>query len=197
MSETIRTFVALDLDPRLVEAVVRCQRQLESCLPAQSVRWSKRDQLHLTLAFLGDVPATSVEDLMNNLEAQCAGLKAPSLTLQHLGAFPSPEHPRVIWMGLAGDLANLEELHGKVVSACAAHSAHREERDFHPHLSLGRVTGSAGAVGAAFANVLSASPSEPLGSWRPKEVVLYQSELASQGARYTRLATWPLELAAP
>lgn len=160
-------------------------------MPANLVRWGKSNQLHVTLKFFGDVPVSRLEELNGELKRVCAAHRPFLLVLEQLGCFPNVRSPRVIWMGLAGDLEKLASLQRAIEKDLRGFGDHLEERDSHPHLTLGRVraeTGRTAQVGAA----IERAEVGRLGEWMVNEIDLLQSELLPDGARYTRLATFEL-----
>jgi 2'-5' RNA ligase len=101
------------------------------------------------------------------------------------GAFPSPHAPRVVWLGLGGDLVPLTQLFYRLEKAFAALGYPPEGRAFNPHLTLGRVKSPANRE--KLARLLAQTP--PL-DWPPftvKELILFQSVLSPQGSKYTPL----------
>jgi 2'-5' RNA ligase len=100
--------------------------------------WARPEQIHLTLKFLGNVLVSCVENLITALQQACQGAGPFNLRLAKLGCFPNARSPRIVWVGLAGDLGALMELQGCVVQRMAAFSAHEDSQAFHPHLTIGR-----------------------------------------------------------
>ena len=184
----VRLFVALELEPTLVAALVGVQQRLQEQLPRRVVRWARPEQLHLTLCFLGNVAVARLPALEAALREAVAGLAAPRLTLTGAGGFPDPQRPRVLWVGIGGDLAALGLLQARAAAAVAGFGEHREVRGFQPHLTVGRLgvsdTGAVRVVGAALAAVAVGL----LGEWCPTELHVIQSQLSPAGARYTELA---------
>lgn len=163
-----RCFIALPLPDQVRGALVNAREQLQRRLPANAWRWSKLEQLHLTLDFLGDTPVESVEAIAAHLERACQGVAPFELHLGALGSFGHP--PRVLWAGVAGDLTALQDLRSRVTLA-------QDAKPFHPHLTLARARGK-----ASFQDVgLEAA------RWQVGEVCLFRSELHPQGASYTVL----------
>ncbi|MDO9533296.1 MAG: RNA 2',3'-cyclic phosphodiesterase, partial [Deltaproteobacteria bacterium] len=106
------------------------------------------------------------------------------------GAFPSPNAPRVVWLGLGGDLVPLTQLFYRLEKAFAALGYPPEGRAFNPHLTLGRVKSPENRD--KLARLLAKMP--PL-DWPPftvKELILFQSVLSPQGSKYTPLKVIPL-----
>lgn len=138
-------------------------------LPPVPGRRTTRDQWHITLQFLGDIP--NLDDVALDLETASAVVQFGGL-----GTFPG-----VIWLGLAKGGDTLSALADEVGTQLGI----EEQRKYHPHLTLARVKKrikprdlpDVGAVG---------------GEWKFDEVVLYESELHHEGARYTTRAKFPL-----
>jgi 2'-5' RNA ligase len=178
----MRLFIALGLPQEVREELARLQGRLRG-LP---VRWADPAGVHLTLQFIGETPEASAPALLEAL----AGLPAAPfpLRLDGQGAFPNLRQPRVLWVGLGGDLTALGRLQAAVLAATAPLGFAPEARPFRPHLTLGRVRQDAGleerrAVGRA---VEGAAPPAPL-SWQAGAPTLYQSTLTPAGAVYTPL----------
>lgn len=185
--ELYRLFVAFDLPAPVRMALAEAQALLRRAnLP---VRWSQPEQMHLTLQFLGDTDPAHVPALAAAM-GRAAGMRAPlSLRLAGLGAFPNPRRPSVVWAGVAGDLPALEGLVGALAGELAGLGIEREHRPFRAHLTLGRARHEAvppelARIGAALTTVLGPTPVK----WQAGELVLFRSELAREGARYTALA---------
>ena len=138
----------------------------------RGVRTSPTSQWHVTLAFLGEVPAA--EPLHDGLRA-AAALHAPfELRLSGSGAFG----PRATWAGVAGDVATLRSLAAHVQDACRDAGVHLESRAYRPHLTVGRVDPR-----------LIAAYEGP--AWRVDAVELVQSVLGKR-AVHTVLQSYPL-----
>jgi RNA 2',3'-cyclic 3'-phosphodiesterase len=190
-SRSVRAFVAVAIPPPLVEALRAVQRQLQSKARADLVRWTKPEQLHLTLKFLGNVPANRLEALEAALNRACQDQRPFPLALEHLGCFPNLRNPRVIWVGIGVQGEALPGLHRRIEEAARDFGDHSEERAFQPHLTIGRVKTEprrAMQVGAA----IEQTPLGSLGEWEVGEVELMQSELLPEGARYSKLAAFAL-----
>jgi len=181
MSETIRTFIAISLPPEIREALDGISRALEQQTAPRAVRWVKPAGIHLTLCFLGETGITRLPELRQTLD----GITAVPFPLQlgELGAFPRPRRPRVIWVGLQGDLPALQSLQQAVTAAVAPLGWQPDRRSFHPHLTLGRVKNAGGV------SRLNWSQPVPSLGWRVTAVELIRSDLQPTGALYTTLHT--------
>src|SRR5687767_6154006 len=109
-ADNIRAFIALPLDPVLAAEIRKVQQRLDA--PDGAVRWISPEQLHLTLRFLGNVAADRLDDLATALRRACAHADAAPfrITLEGAGCFPSTKSPRVVWIGIQGDLEPLRKL---------------------------------------------------------------------------------------
>ncbi len=189
LGSALRLFAALTLPEALVDRLVSVQRVLDVDWPARSVHWVRREQIHLTLRFYGNVPPEQAPVLTEALRAACADTRPLSLAVAGLGAFPNPRRPRVLWAGVTGDLEPLERLEQRIESATAAFGNHRETRPFQPHLTLGRIAGDRDRQAALPANARwDRIENELFGTWTATTVHLIRSELDPAGARYTTLA---------
>jgi 2'-5' RNA ligase len=186
--ETLRVFVALPLPEEAVEELAALARRSRSAMPRGAVRWVRPEQMHLTLQFLGNVAADRIAALQADLAAACRDAPPFPLELAAPGAFPNARHPRVLWVGLGGDLERLGALQTRVAAACAPFLPAPERGRFHPHLTLGRVKDDARAVGDAWAGC----PAPRAWRWRAGEVRLIQSVLQPAGAVHATLAAFPL-----
>ena len=180
----LRTFIAAELPAGLRQALGRLQAELARA--GVRARWVRPEGIHLTLRFLGDVPAGALAPLAETLAAAAAGQPALSLEAVGLGVFPGPRRPRVVWVGLAGEIERLAGLQRRLEQALAAHAFPPEDRPFRPHLTLGRF-GDAGPPGPVAA-ALAAHAGRRLARFEIGELVLFRSELRPSGAAYTALA---------
>jgi 2'-5' RNA ligase len=184
----LRAFVAVEIPPGLLESLAAVQGELRR--RGVQARWTRPENLHLTLRFLGDVPAERVANLATALRSAVAGHSGFRLTSAGIGVFPGLRRPRVLWAGLRGATADLARLQQEIEERLEAIGFPREARDFHGHLTLGRFDErvSAGLVADAIAAYASAS----FGSFDVREVVLFQSDLQPRGPVYAALARAPL-----
>jgi 2'-5' RNA ligase len=191
----VRVFAALNLPPELCNRLGDVIAGLSTSLPHGAVRWVRAAGIHLTLKFYGNVTRERLPELQSVL-AQAAESASPiSLELQGLGIFPSPIRPRVIWVGLAGDLERLNELQKRVEDASAVLGFKPEPRGFTPHLTLGRVNGNLRSLERQrLAEGLAAAREQSLdlGAFTADTLSLIRSELKPTGSVYTPLFTTPL-----
>lgn len=146
-------------------------------------RWAGRDTQHVTLAFFGEVPESKVPTLVDALGF--LGSVGLHLRLSGAGTFPEKGDPRVLWVGVDGDVPALADLAGTVADAARAVGVPVDRRPYRPHLTLGRWPAAARGdrrLAAALANY--AGPHFTAG-----EVVLMRSHHGA-APRYETVATW-------
>ena len=164
---------------------------VESLRPiARGIAWVAPTNFHLTVKFLGRVEESRLEAVRAALAGAAAGHAPFEVTLQGLGAFPTPTRPRVVWAGLAAGAAPLAALAGEVDHALAALGFPREERPFSAHVTLGRVREP--RRDPALATAITRATAQSFGTARVDHLSLMQSQLSPAGARYTELAALSL-----
>lgn len=179
----MRAFIAIGLPEEATAALVR----LQSMVPAG--RPVAEENLHLTLAFLGDQGETALEALHYELE----GIRVQPFALRFsgLGAFGG-DRPRLLFADVAPEPA-LADLHRRVTGALHRAGIVVQRARFHPHVTLTRFgTGAAPEAAARLRRFLSEHGDAPLPSLSVTEFGLYESTLHPSGVRYEQLARYAL-----
>lgn len=185
-----RIFIALDLSDAAREALRRQERRLARALP--DLRLPAPEDLHLTLAFLGEVDDETLARVIA-LSAEVASHARPfELALAGLGFFGPPTAPRVIWAGVGGQMRPLLTLQRRLADALEAEGFPREQRAYSPHLTLARLKRPLDEAAAQRLRALLADPSPAAVRWRVDDLRVMRSDLAATGARYTALSVAPL-----
>jgi RNA 2',3'-cyclic 3'-phosphodiesterase len=187
-----RLFVAITVPEPVRDEILRVQRELQLLVPRDVVRWTKPEQFHLTLRFLGDVAADRVEDLKQSAGAVCRNARPLALCAEGIGFFPNPRAPRVIWVGIHDGEGRLLELQKQLEAAVGGFSAERAEANFRGHITLGRLKFPKPADVRNLAARAQSLEKKRFGEWIAQEVEIIRSELSLTGARYTTLARFPL-----
>lgn len=174
----LRLFVAIEPPQEIKTSLQLLQRGVDG------VRWVEAEQLHLTLLFLGNVPAERLAPLCRALAA--VSVAAFSLSLAGLGSFPARQAPRVLWIGLERQplLADLATAIREAVASCELPV---EDKPFSPHLTLGRVREPALC---RLHSWLQQSCDQQ--QFRVQEFVLLSSRLTPRGASHKLLQTFTL-----
>ncbi len=153
------------------------------------VKWVRGDSVHLTLKFLGSTDEAMVESI-GEAAARCArGMGTIPLSVGGVGAFPDMRRPRVVWVGLAGEVERLAALAGALEDACFELGFKKEGRPFRPHLTLGRVKDR---LSVEAIKRIEQSKDIVLGDMVVDAIELIKSDLQPSGAVYTTLSRFPL-----
>jgi 2'-5' RNA ligase len=191
--ENYRLFIALTLPEEVKEAITHTQAELRRALPEKSVSWTKREQFHLTLKFLGSFPANRVEALAGAVRNACGDFRALRLRAQGIGFFPDLKFPRVTWVGVRDAENILPTLQQAIEAAAKEFTPEKPEGRFTGHVTLGRVRELKRSEIETLKKLALGMPDKLFGEWTAGNVEIIRSELAPGGSRYTTLATVPLE----
>jgi 2'-5' RNA ligase len=199
----IRAFLAVELGEDLRTHIAQVQRELKQRFGRQTskdvrISWVQPANLHLTMKFLGDIAEDTIVPMQASIAQAVRGHPSFPIPLERLGAFPSPQQPRVIWVGTSKEWAHgkdgqqLSSLHRMVEHCCQQLGFASDDRSLSAHLTVARVKGCERQVGRALAE--SGVFDQPLavGSLLPTAIALMKSELSPGGSVYTKL--WEAEL---
>jgi 2'-5' RNA ligase len=185
--ETLRAFVALDLDPMSLRRVTRVSDRLRMGSGAPRASWTPGSKLHVTLKFMGELPATAVATLTKALGALVEGLAAPAPSALRLEAFPSLKEASVIVVELLDESGGIAKLAAKIDKLTAKHGVPRETRAFRPHVTLARLSRPYDA-----SRWVRPELTEGAGACHASSLTLYRSDPGDEGSTYTPLARFDL-----
>ncbi len=188
-----RLFVAIAVPEEVKASILKTQESLRKLLPEPAARWTRPEQFHLTLRFLGNVEASQVKALEQALRGACAGFNALRLRAARIGFFPSARSPRVVWVGVADDQERLSGLWSVVQSATSAFTTAEPEEKFAGHITLARIKLIPPREARELAAQADQLAATVFGEWTATEVEIIWSQLSSQGARYNTVAAVPLQ----
>ena len=183
----MRLFVAIEVGSGVQRAASKViddlKRRTEHVAPHARVTWVKTEQLHLTVQFIGHVDDQLGEKIRTAL-ALPLRIAPFDLTIERTGTFPPKRPPRVIWAGITTGVDHLRLVEREVRGRLDGLVSSTEERDYHPHLTLGRVKNPAGVRPAV---LLEGFESAVFGVVRVDAVTLFESRLSSSGPTYIPL----------
>jgi len=184
----MRAFIAIDLDRPLKKNLEALITELQP--KGKNVRWVSTEAMHLTLKFLGEIADQDVALITDVLENIVKNHRPFTLRLQGTGFFPpGRKDPRVLWVGAQGD-SSLQVLQEDVESAMEKLGFAREKREFHPHLTLGRVKFSSRLEPLLLE--LEKHKETAFGEMQVRRVTFFKSTLRPAGAEYTVLSEFQL-----
>ena len=180
MDRTKRLFVAIKLPEELRSKA----HSLVGELPDEGIKGVEKENIHLTLKFLGDVPENKMPDIAERLGR--IRFKSFSCIVSGVGVFPDPDYIRVVWAGIKCD--EMPELAAEVEKALEG-IGKKESRPFSSHVTIARVKRKINAK-----EFLEKHKDDNFGEFSVSEFVLMQSELGREGPVYTEIKRFTLEL---
>jgi 2'-5' RNA ligase len=186
--ESVRTFLAIEMGEGTRQRLEILAQDLAPEL--KGFRWTKPDQLHLTLAFLGDVDSNRISDLIAGLSKVTRTTASFDVQWRSLGAFPKPERASILWVGVDHGRGDLIALHHDVAEMLTALGFSKDPK-FTPHVTLARAKRYGGRP-ADLRPLISRFREVEFGLERTSEVVVMRSDCRPTGSIYSPLATLPL-----
>ena len=187
----IRSFLAFELPGEIREQIRAISKELTKII--LPVRWVKVDNIHLTILFLGSVDEDTIGDIKEKVNVAVKEFSAFKTKLNAVGAFPHWKRPRVIWIGLNGDIGRLSNLRNELQEELKVLGFIPEKRPFRPHLTLGRFKGPIDRD-EDMKWILDRYRDINSDLYQLNELILYKSDLKPDGPVYTKMATWPLRV---
>jgi len=201
----VRIFIGIPLSNEAKREVGKLYKALKK--KHWKVKWEPVEKVHLTLVFLGDVKCqmsnvktTYQNSKLNKLQLIKAAVKEVCGTLQSikvkfkgLGCFPDYEWPRIIWLGLKGDLKSLSALQKKIQENLKKTGLKFDEKPFRPHLTLGRIKRARAKERREIGRQIKKMQKMDFKSeWLIDRVGVYKSKCLPKGSNYFELFSWKL-----
>ncbi|MFB3825499.1 MAG: RNA 2',3'-cyclic phosphodiesterase [Bryobacteraceae bacterium] len=181
----MRLFTAIDLPEPLLNTIAHL---IERLRPKARIKWSPRENLHITTKFIGEWPEERLEELQEALAAvPTAG--PMRIAIRKVGFFPNPHAPRVFWAGIDAppELAALADATDRALQRLGVEP---ERRAFSPHLTLARIKEPVPMQ--PLREAVAALPSLEFGEFTADTFHLYRSHLSPAGSVYVKMAEFPL-----
>ena len=183
MTESIRTFIAFDIPEHVLTAIGKIQETLKSY--KFNIKWVRPESIHLTLKFLGNIDPAAVEPIESALRATVESYAPIAIQAKGLGVFPGLNRPRVLWIGITGQIDRLIELQRTLDINLGKIGFTRDKRPFKGHLTLGRAKGRIDAN--RMRTLLTEHNEFEAEPFNAGSLILYKSDLHPTGAVYTKL----------
>jgi 2'-5' RNA ligase len=189
MSKTIRTFIAIEIPKTVISKI----RELQDVIKAYGfkIRWVQAENIHLTLKFLGDIEEIKLNEIAEAVSKTTEKHSPISLKAKGIGVFPGIKRPRVLWVGLAGQLEALVKLQKTLDKNLIVLDFPREKRPFKGHLTMGRIKDRIDVK--KLGDALMAFRRFESETFTAGQIILYKSELTPSGAIYTKLSSASLD----
>lgn len=182
-TETLRSFLALPFATYFSGDISDLMKSLKNVYP--QIGWVSPFEIHTTLHFFGSINQDDIARISDIARRQVFNTRPIELFLEGLGAFPTTRKPRVIWVGIRGAVDKLKDLQLRLEADLRRASFPCEDRNYHPHLTLGRVREKGQAP------PLESLKFGPTRSVLIRELVLFKSCSTPQGAHYEAIETYP------
>lgn len=180
----MRAFIAIELSEEIRETLAQIQTHLR--YSGADVKWVEKNNIHLTLKFLGEISEEKLQQVIAALEIIARENSPFEISIKDIGAFPKIEYPRVIWVGLDKGAAESKAIAERIDDELSKIGFEKETRPFAAHLTIGRVRSSKNKDAlkeklTAYSLKLTAE-TQPISS-----ITLFQSKLSPKGPTYTKL----------
>ena len=179
----MRLFVGIEFPSAVLDKLAGYQAALRKS--GASGRFKRRDNFHLTLKFLGEIPAEKIAELTDQLTASTATFRPFSLKLGQLGRFGQGEVTRVLWLDVAGETGQLKSLQANVEKELAQLGFKSDRRPWQPHITLAQDVRLAASLPWGQCPL-------PQVSFAVTEFALVLSEEIDRKRVYTPIHTFPL-----
>jgi len=179
--ESWRVFIAIELPASVRKKLKEHIEHLRESVPDARASWSREENLHLTLKFLGDTPVSRIEALLQAAKRAASNAVPFELIVSGAGAFPPRGQPRVLWIGIEDLSGQLGKLQQALENECGKQSFARETRPFHPHLTIARLRRPQGSRQLAALHEEMGFDAETV---RASALAVVRSELRSEGSRH-------------
>jgi RNA 2',3'-cyclic 3'-phosphodiesterase len=179
---TERMFIALTLPPPVRNELAQLPR------PMRGLAWTRPEQFHLTLRFLGDV----TDEERERMVARLAGVRVEPfvLPIEGVGTFPPNRPPRVVFVGVGSGHPRLHQLRQRIDDAVLASGLPLDVRTFHPHVTMARCSGELNPAVQRWLHTHRDFAAPPI---RVEAFDLYSSDLQPGGAIHTLRQHFPFE----
>jgi 2'-5' RNA ligase len=184
----IRTFIAVAISPDIRRRALEVARQLASIAP--DVKWVEPQSLHWTLQFLGNVEEREIGEICAAVAEGALEHEPFDLEVRGAGAFPTPNRPRTLWLGVGEGRDQIIALQASIEESLSVLGFRAEARRYTPHHTIGRP--GRGEPPPALAEQLAALADFSGGTMLVDEVIVCSSELRREGPIYEPLGFAPL-----
>ena len=184
-TEHWRVFIAIELPSVVRKSLSDHIHGLRKALPDVQASWSREENLHLTLKFLGNTLVARMEALSHAAQRAAVRFQPFDLIVGRCGAFPPRGQPRVLWIGIDDPTGELTKLNRALEDECAKAGFAREQRPFHPHLTITRLRKPQGSRRLAELHGAMGFTNQQVSA---SEMVLFRSELLREGSQHTAIS---------
>jgi 2'-5' RNA ligase len=185
----MRSFIAVNFSEEVKKKLAEIQHELKNAVEG-SLKWVEEENLHLTLKFMGDVREDVLGHIKSSLSPVFKNYRQFKVEFKNVGAFPTVNKPRVLWVGIEKGKNELEKLAIEIENTLNDKlGIAKEERKFLPHITLARVKDKCRINFEKIAKYQDKVFAEDVVS----KVDLMESKLTPSGPIYSVMYSWKLE----
>lgn len=177
---SFRAFISVDL--ARIQEVEGLIASLKAADPTLKV--VDPGQIHITLKFLGETPESKVPALVEAMNGAAQGIEPFMVSLKGVGAFPSKNRMRVIWVGM-NDTLPMGTIATRLDESLAEQGFERERRPFAPHLTVARA--KVESSNPTVRQIIDNSNQDDFGSVFVDRIRLKKSVLTRCGPQYSTI----------
>ena len=133
----LRTFLSIPVPNEVHSLMDKLQNTVNT--NGAIVNWIRKGNIHLTLKFIGDVPEDDVDMVSNTIKNIISSSNSVQLQISDTGCFPKKTRPRILWLGINGDLTPLQDIVNNINDALDPLGYPKENKEYVPHLTLARI----------------------------------------------------------
>lgn len=186
--EKKRLFLAIDLPGEIKTSIRGAVQELEGI--GARVVWTRLENLHLTLKFLGNTSVEQLDKVKSLLDDVAEQSPSFKVTLKGLGGFPNEKKPRIVWMGVDQGENELKRLFYLMEQAVVPIGFKEEKNEFLPHLTLGRI--KLPKTNKELEQKIVQERERSFGEWQVNSFKLFESLLTREGPVYQVLDEFKL-----
>jgi 2'-5' RNA ligase len=192
--QEVRAFIAINLADDIIQRLVDQIQIIKDLVPHGAIRWVRKENIHLTLKFLGNVALTDIDTISASMQRLADDHNPFDFEVTSFGCFPNLKSPRTLWIDIREPTGVLQMLQSSLEYVLEGHGFSREQRRFHPHLTIGRVNrrierSERMALGQNLAEVKVGH----IGTVHVCQFELMRSDLRPSGAVYSLLSVASLK----
>lgn len=186
---TWRVFCAIEIPNEVRQRVLAHADRLRERAPTVQASWTRMDNIHLTLKFFGNLVPEKISKISKAADEVARHFSPIATSVEGCGAFPKHGPPRVLWIGLNDPSGRLVDLQTEFERECAREGFVKEDRAFHPHLTVARLRNPQGA--RSLAEIHKETGFETA-EFTLTAFTIFRSELSSKGSKYSVISHHPL-----
>ncbi len=134
-----RCFLAINLSSEATGEILAAMDKWKFL--GRHVRWIRPENIHLTMKFLGDISTSKTREVAETMKAICSNTTPFSINLASTGVFPNLRRPRILWVGLDGDIHELSNFRDSIETGLKACGIDQDRKPFIPHVTVARIKG--------------------------------------------------------